>query len=463
MSAPRPAHPYVPNSAGAERDRMLAAIGVERIDDLYAAIPPALRLPAPSADGGLAAERDLERHVGGLLALNRRVPLERVFAGAGCWPHHVPAVCEEILHRAEFRTAYWGNQLTDHGKYQAFFEYASLLGDLLELDAVSLPTYDWANAAAVALRMAGRITGRREVVLAGALGPERGTIVPALCEPDVVAHWVREDGVTGTADVAAVADALGSDTAALYVECPGYLGAFEPALPELIDLAHAAGALAVVGVDPSSLGVASSPAAHGADIVCGELQPLGRAMQAGGGLAGFIASADTPELVQQYPTFLIGLTPAAEGELGFGLVAWDRTSYMRRDQGRDFGGTTTADAAISAAVYLALLGPDGMAELGETIMRRVRYAAARLASVPGVVAPALRSVPFKELVVDLTGTGWRVEDVNRALLERGFVGGRDLTGWAPAGAERMLLCVTEVHDADDIDAFAAALAEIVAG
>jgi glycine dehydrogenase subunit 1 len=374
----------------------------------------------------------------------------------------VPAICEEILNRAEFRTAYWGNQYTDHGKYQVFFEYASLMGDLLELDAVSLPTYDWANAAAVALRMAARITGRPEVVLAGALGPERATIVPALCEPDVHTRWIREDPSTGTADVDAVAAAIGTRTAAVYVECPSYLGAFEPAVAELVELAHQAGALAVVGVDPSALGIVASPAAHGADIVCGELQPLGRPMQAGGGLAGFVATPDSAEYVQQYPTFLIGLSPAADGELGFGLVAWDRTSYMQREKGRDFGGTTTADAAISVAVYLALMGGHGLAELGETIMRRGRYAASRLGQLPGVVAPVLESTPFKEFVVDITATGWRVADLNAALLERGLIGGRDLRGWCPPQHERMLVCVTEVHDRGDIDVLVDAVERVLA-
>lgn len=441
---------------------MLAALDLESVDELYAAVPERLRLQrALDLPPALPAEADLARHVGAILGANLRIPLERCFRGAGCWPHLVPEICREIAERAEFRTAYWGNQYSDHGKYQAFFEYASLMGELLELDAVSLPTYDWGNAAGVALRMAGRITGRGEVVLAGAVGAERTAIVRGYCAGALDVILTPADARTGTLDLAALEAAVGPRTAAVYFESPSFLGVVETAAAEACALAHAHGALAVVGADPISLGVLAPPAAYGADLVCGDLQPLGVGMHFGGGLGGFIASPDEERFVAEYPTYLIGYTTTDhEHEHAFGFVAWERTSYIRREHGKDFGGTTTTNCAIAAATYLALHGPQGMRELAEGILQRTRYAGERLGALPGVVAPALTGVPFKELVVDVAGTGLSAAEINRGLLERGFLGGYDLAADGQPG--RMLVCVTEAHAQADIDALADALAAVTA-
>jgi glycine dehydrogenase subunit 1 len=451
------AHPYFAGSAPEERARMLAALGLSDVEELYASIPARLRLGRPlDLPPAIPSEVSLARRLATTLERDAAIPLSRCFRGGGCWPHAVPEVCAEIVGRAEFRTAYWGNQYTDHGKYQAFFEYASLMGELLELDAVTLPTYDWGNAAAVAARMAARITGRARILLAGDVGPERAEIIRGYCAPDLQVDAVGADPRTGCVPPAALARALDDATAAVYVEVPSYLGVLDGGVEELCALAHARGALAIAGVDPISLGVVAAPPTYGADIACGDLQPLGAGMHFGGGLAGFIATPDDERFVAEYPTYLIGLTPTSRaGEHGFGLVAWERTSYVRRENGKDFSGTTTGIWAIAAAAYLALLGPAGMRELGVGIMERARYAAARLAAIPGVRAPALDAPHFKELVVDVGQTGTTVRELDAGLRARGILGGIELAD------ERMLLCVTEVHVREDIDALVDACAELL--
>jgi glycine dehydrogenase subunit 1 len=443
---------------------MLAALGIDDVSELYAAVPARLRLARPlDLPAPLAAEADLLRHVADILAADRITPLHRCFRGAGCAPHVVPEICAEIVNRAEFRTAYWGNQYTDHGKYQAFFEYASLMGELLEMDAVTLPTYDWGNAAAVAMRMAARITGRRRIVVAGHIGPERTAIVHNYCEPDLVLARAPLDAGTGAVDVVALEAMLDPDTAAVYLEQPSYLGTIDGHAGRIVAAAHEAGALAIAGVDPISLGVLAPPSAIGADIACGDLQPLGVGMHFGGGLAGFVASADSEHLVGEYPTYLIGLTPTAEeGEHGFGLVAWERTSYVRRELGKDFSGTTTATWAIAAAVYLALAGPYGMAEIGRGIIERARYAAARLATIPGVRSPMWPTPHFKEFVINVDGTRSTMNEINERLRLRGFLGPRDLSGEVDGLGQSGLVCVTEAHAREDIDAFVEAVREAVA-
>ena len=436
---------------------MLAHIGVAAIDDLYAAIPPALRvqgrLDLPTA---LPSEYELERHIAGLLSGDSDPDRLLCFLGGGCAAHHVPALVEEIVGRAEFLTAYWANAYSDHGKYQAFFEFASLLGELLDLDAVSQPTYDWGMAAGVSLRMACRATGRSRVLVSDGVGGERGEIIRTYLAPDIEIVRVPAIAGAGTLELAALSDSISEDVAAAYFETPTYLGAIETGTGEAIELLHAAGALAVVGVDPISLGVLVSPATLGADIVCGDLQSLGVPMLYGGGLSGFIATRDEERFVREYPTFLIGRTDTVvPGEHGFGLVATERTSYMRREQGKDFGGTTTALWGIAAAVYLSMLGASGIRELGEGIVQRRAYAAQQLAQIDGVSLPAAGVARFKEFPVSFAGTGSTVDEINRRMLELGILGGHALS------EHEALYCVTEVHTQADIDRLVAVVAGAV--
>jgi glycine dehydrogenase subunit 1 len=458
-----PANPYIPNSAPDVRRAMLDAIGADSVEELYSSIPERLRvpglldLPAP-----LRSEYELRRHVSGVLDRNRSCVEQLSFLGGGCWPHYVPAVCDEIINRGEFLTAYYGDTYGDHGKLQALFEYASMLGELVECDAVSQPTYDWGAAAATSICMTARITGRQVALVPTSVGAERRSLIEGYCEPWVRLEWVPFDGVTGQLDIDAVRQALSADTACLYFEMPGFLGVIETEAEALAGLARDAGALAVVGVDPISLGVLEAPPRYGADIVCGELQPLGIHMHYGGGLAGFVASADTRQFVSEYPMFLIGVGPTVvEGEYGFGEVVWERTSYIQRGDSKEYTGTTQNLFAIAAGAYLALHGPEGLAELGRGIVQRARYAAGRLDALPGVRAPRFSGPFFKEFVVDYNDTGRTVADVNAALRERGIFGGVDLSTQYPELGQSALVCVTEVHTKPDIDRFADELAEVL--
>ena len=463
MSETVSANPYIPNSAPYVKRAMLDAIGVESVEELYGAIPKRLRVPGLlDLPEPLRSEYALRRHVTGVLDRNSSCAERLSFLGGGCWPHYVPAVCDEIVNRAEFLTAYYGDTYGDHGKLQALFEYASMIGELVECDAVSLPTYDWGSAAATSICMAARITGRRQALVASTLGADRGSLVAGYCAPWVDLVRIPFDTATGLLDLGSIRHSLSADTACVYFEMPGFLGSVETQAEEIAQLARDAGALTVVGVDPISLGVLEAPPRYGADIVCGELQPLGIHMQYGGGLAGFVASPDEERFVSEYPTFLIGLGPTSvEGEYAFGEVVWERTSYVRRGDSREYTGTTQNLWAIAAAAYLALVGPQGLAELGRAVVERARYAAGLLGELPGVRAPALSAPFFKEFVVDFGGTGRTVAEINRALREGGIFAGIDLSTQYPELAQSLLVCVTEVHTRADIERLAAELEEVL--
>jgi glycine dehydrogenase subunit 1 len=458
-----PVHPYIPNSVPEIKEAMLREVGASDIDELYGAIPERLRVEGLlDLEPALRSELDLRRRLEGMLARNRSCRETLSFLGGGCWQHYVPAVVDEVVNRGEFVTAYYGESYTDHGKLQALFEYASLIGELVELDAVSQPTYDWASAAATALCMCGRLAGRRRALVPASISPERLAVMRGYCGPWIDLELVPFERATGLLDLGAYEAALDGDVACVYVEIPGYLGTIETQAAQIARLAHAAGAFAVVGVDPVSLGVLEAPPRYGADVVCGELQPLGVHMHYGGGLAGFVATPDEERWVAEYPTFLIGMTPTVvEGEYGFGEVAWERMSYVQRGESKEYGGTTQNLWAIAAAVYLSLLGPQGLEELGRGCMQRARYAGTRLSTVAGVEAPALSAPCFKELVVSFAGSGKTVAEVNAALLERGIHGGKDLSTEFPDLGQSALYCFTEVHTQADIDRLVAELTEVL--
>ena len=456
------AYPYIPNSVPAVREAMLRVIGATSIEELYADIPAHLRMTEPlDVPPPLRSEAELVRHVEGLLALNTSTREVLSFLGAGCYPHHVPAVCDEVNSRAEFLTAYAGEPYEDHGRFQALFEYASMMGELLEMDVVNVPTYDGFQASATALRMAGRITGRVSVLVTGSIGRDELSKIRDYLAPDLAVELVPYDPATGEMDLAALGAAAGPGTAAVFVKTPTYLGVVETRVDEIARLAHEAGALVVASTDPSTLGVLRPPAAWGADIACGDIQPLGMHQHFGGGHAGFIATHDDPRFVMEFPSRLFGITPTrVDGEYGFGDVAYERTSFAVREEGKEWVGTAAALWGITAGVYLALMGPRGMVELGEGMMARTRYAMEGLAQVPGVRLPFRASHHVKEFVADLGGTGRSAPQVLDDLLERGIFGGVDLSASFPELGQAVLVCVTEAHTKDDIDRLTNALEEV---
>jgi len=250
--------------------------------------------------------------------------------------------------------------------------------------------------------------------------------------------------------------------AAVFFENPSYLGFIETQAQQISAIAHQHGALCVVSVDPISLGVINPPAEYGGDIVCGDIQTLGMHMNYGGGHGGFIASQDDPRIVMEFPSRLFGVAPTVvEGEYGFGDVAYERTSFAVREEGKEWVGTAAALWGITAGVYLALMGPQGMQEIGQGIMQRLRYAMKKIAQLPGVREPFVNSHHFKEFVVNFDGTGKTVAEINFTLLAKGIFGGKDLSREFPELGQSALFSVTEVHTQSDIDRLVATLSEVV--
>ena len=403
------AHPFMPNSVPAIKAELMSALGIESVDELFEQIPADHRLDGlPDLPPAITSEAALSRHMNGLLNRNTSCDEALSFLGGGCWQHYVPAVCNEIARRSEFLTSVWGTPSSDLGRNQAWFEFTSQLGELLDLDLVALPVYSWGCAAGHAIRMASRLTGRHKVLVPRQLDPERRAVIATYCEPpempshiEVVA--VDPDPETGGLSLDDLNAKLDDETAAVYFENPAYLGSIESQAAAIGAAARAKGAETIVGVDPISLGILAPPSTYGADLVVGSIQPLGIPMYCGGGLGGFIASRDEPKYAYEYPALMVSMTESTHDEPIFSLALMHQCSYGSREDGKDWTGNSTYLYANVAAAYMSLMGPEGFREVGELIIRQSHYAAGLLDAIDGVrVTP--RDGFFKEFVVNECGS-----------------------------------------------------------
>jgi glycine dehydrogenase subunit 1 len=456
-------YPYIPNSEPSLKGQMLDTVGAKSADDFYEDVPESIRFPGElNLPEPFLSEFSLKKHVEGILSRNITAGEYLNFKGAGCYQHYVPSICDEVNQRSEFLTAYAGEPYDDHGRFQALFEYTSMMGELLEMDVVNVPTYDGFQAAATSLRMACRITGRNQVLISSATGKDKLSKIREYLKPDIDIQMIEYHPETSQLDLETVQKQVSDQIAAVYFENPSYLGVIEIHGDEIGRIAHSQGALMVVSVDPISLGVLTPPANYGADIVCGDIQPLGMHMNFGGGHAGFIATRDEEKFVMEYPSRLFGIAPTAvPGEYGFGDVAYERTSFAVREEGKEWVGTAAALWGITAGVYLALMGPQGMQEIGEGILARARYAMKGISQIRGIQIPFSQSPHFKEFAANFDATGKTVREINQGLFGRGIFGGVDLSDQFPKLGQSALYCITETHTQQDIDTLVDSLREVI--
>lgn len=460
-------HPYIPNSAPDTQKEMMEFVGVKDLWELYEEIPEDLKfrgkldIPEPISD-----EYSIKKHTEKILARNKNCAEYSCFLGAGAANHFIPAVVDEITTRGEFLTCYGAESWADHGKYQTFFEYNSMLAELLETEVMSVPQYDGGQAIATAIAMATRINGRKKVILPELMNPTNKSIVENYMDSvqddlRVEIIYAKADSATGMIDMENFKSIADDTVAAVVIENPGFLGVLEENADEIGKITKSAGAEYIVYVNPVSLGVLEAPANYGATITCGDLHSLGLHMSAGNGQAGFISTQGEAKYLENYKDFIYGLAePEVEGEYVFGNMLIERTHYAKRAFGNEFTGTGTNLWMVSAAVYMALMGPKGMEEVGRTILYNSQYAAKKISEIPNVKL-GFSSPFFQEFVVDFNDTSKTVKEINEALLEKKIFGGLDLSADYPQLGQSALYCVTEVVTKEEIDNLVEHLTEIV--
>jgi glycine dehydrogenase subunit 1 len=456
-------HPYIPNSQPETKQKMMQEIGINNIEELYADIPERFRLKKTlNLPKGLT-EFEVKKHVETLLSKNKSGNDIPVFLGAGCWLHYVPAVVKEIAQRSEFLTAYTPYQPEiSQGMLQALFEYQSMICELTSMEVANCSMYDWASALGEAARMATRVTGRREILIPKITHPERALTLQVYTEPaGIIIGQLAYEKETGQISLDDLKNKISDKTAAVYIENPSYLGVIETQIDEICKEAHEHNALFIVGVDPTSLGILKAPGDYGTDIVIGEGQPLGNAANFGGPLLGIFACQDDMRLIRQMPGRIIGLTTTMDGaRQGFCMTLQTREQHIRREKATSNVCSNEALCAVASAVYLSLLGPQGMKELGETIVQKANYAMNLLRKIKGVRTPVFSSPHFKEFTVNFDEKQLTVKKVNQKLLRSKMQGGKDISKEFPELGETALYCVTEIHTRKEIDRLAEALAKI---
>ena len=458
-------HPYIPNSVSDTKREMMRELGIKSIDELYADVPEKYRLKkALNLPEKALSEFEVRRHVEALLSKNKTCNTMPIFLGAGCWPHYVPAVVQEIASRSEFLTSYTPYQPeVSQGMLQALFEYQSMMCELTSMEVSNCSMYDWATALGEAARMATRVKGRNEILIPRVIHPERAATLQVYSEPaGITVKQVGYNSENGQVDLDDLKNKISDKTAAVYIENPSYLGYIESQVDEIGKEAHSHSSLLIVGVDPTSLGILKPPGEYDADIVVGEAQPLGNGMNFGGPLLGIMACRDDMSLIRQMPGRIIGLTTTQDNSRqGFCMALQTREQHIRREKATSNICTNEALCAVASAVYMALLGPQGFQQLGETIMFKANYAMQLLSKIEGVKTPVFKSSHFKEFTVNFDKTGLTAEEISQKLLRHQVHGGKDISKEFPELGQTALYCVTETHSKQEIERLKDTLEEVL--
>ncbi|TLU57591.1 MAG: aminomethyl-transferring glycine dehydrogenase subunit GcvPA, partial [Chlorobium sp.] len=411
--------PFIVNTAS-EREEMLRAIGASSFDDLIADIPEEIRLKKALDLFAPSDEPQVRKLLESLAAANRSTSDYVSFLGAGAYDHFIPSAIKTIASRSEFYTAYTPYQAeVSQGTLQAIYEYQSLICRLYGMDVANASMYDGATALAEAVLMAMNVTGRPQVVVAGKLHPWNSAVLKTYIEAadhNAVIQNVLEGGI---GSISSLKGLVGESVAAVVVQQPNFYGCLEE-VEAIREIAHAAGALFIVSADPLSLGVLAAPGSYGADIAVGEGQPLGSSQNFGGPYLG-IFTVKQP-LVRKIPGRLVGMTKDRDGEDGFILTLQTREQHIRREKATSNICSNQALNALQAAVYLSLLGKQGLRQVAEQSARNAHYLAGKIAAIPGF-SLKYQAPFFREFVVE---TPIPAAEVIERMLDKKVFAGYDL-------------------------------------
>lgn len=444
---------YLPHTEQ-ERRRMLEAIGVSSVEDLFQVIPKTLRseVPLPAGLSEMETRTRMEE-----LAAENRVWDGSAFLGAGCYRHYIPSAVRSLASRSEFATAYTPYQAeVAQGTLQHIFEFQTAITQLTELEIANASLYDGASAAAEAAFLALRQTGRDRIVLSAGLHPESAEVVRTYAAGPgaAVERLPLEPGSGRTAVVPSGSDIL-ENAAVLLIQQPNFFGAVEDTAAHA-QAAHEAGALLAVIQNPMTLGVLSPPGAQGADIALGDLQPLGNPASFGGPSAGFLACRQ--KFLRQLPGRLVGETLDAEGRRCYTLTLQAREQHIRRSRATSNICSNQALNALTATIYLTLLGPEGLRRVGEICLQRAHHLCRALTSLPGI-EPLYSAPYFHEFALTVRGGA---ETFVRRMREAGIDPGIPLLRLCPHSEEAMLVAVTEMNAPADIDRYVETASRIMA-
>lgn len=425
---------YVPSTAQ-ERQEMLASIGLCSIDELFSHIPDSLKLKGelnlPSGKSELEVCRTME-HIAA-----QNIVFDSIFRGAGAYDHYIPAIVKSVTGKEEFVTAYTPYQAEiSQGVLQSIFEYQTMICELAGMDVSNASVYDGATAAAEAVNMCCE-RSRSVVFCSAAAHPDTIKVVKTYCW--AAGHtFVLVPVKDGKTDIDSIVPQLDKKTTAcLYVQSPNFFGQIED-VEKAAETVHSVGVKLIMGCNPIALGLLKTPAELGADIAVGEGQPLGMPLSFGGPYLGFMAT--TKAMMRKLPGRIVGETTDVDGKRAFVLTLQAREQHIRREKASSNICSNQALCAMTAAVYLAAVGPDGLKQVASLCYQKAHYLMQQLTSIPGITL-RYNGPFFHEFVTDQA-------DSKRILLkleQEGILGGLPL---ADGG---ILWCATEKNTKEDID------------
>jgi glycine dehydrogenase subunit 1 len=443
-----------------DRQVMLGVIGANIIDDLFVDVPAEARLDGPIAGLPMhASEMAVERHFSNLARKNMAASHHPFFLGCGAYKHHVPASVDHLIQRGEFLTAYTPYQPEiAQGTLQMLFEFQTQVARLYGCDVANASMYDGSTACWEAISMAGRITKRKKAVLSSGLHPHYVSVSETMAQFTGDTLDSAKPELTAHTDSERLLAAIGGETSCVVVQYPDILGRIED-LSAIAAKAHEHGALLIAVVtEPVALGAIKSPGEMGADIVVGEGQSIGVGLQFGGPYVGLFACKE--KFVRQMPGRLCGETVDAEGKRGFVLTLSTREQHIRREKATSNICTNSGLCALAFSVHMTLLGEKGLRDLAALNHALAVQAAERLSQIPGV--ELVNDSFFNEFTLNLSK---EARPVVRALADRRVLGGVSLGRLYPgvtALENGLVIAVTEVVTAEDIETLATALTEVLA-
>lgn len=439
-------HRYLPMTEQ-DKQEMLAKIGVDSVDALFADIPEEVRFQGLYNIKEAKSEAALMKELAALAAKNKDTAANVSFLGAGVYNHYKPVIVDHVISRSEFYTAYTPYQPEiSQGELQAIFEFQTMIAELTGMDLANSSMYDGGTSLAEAGMLAAGHTRRKKILVSGAVHPEYKDVVTtyAYGQSIEIVTVPTKDGVT---DIEALKGLVDDQTAAVMVQYPNFFGQIED-IQAIGDITHDAKGLLVVSANPLALGVLTPPGKLGADIAVGDAQVFGISEGFGGPHCGYFAV--TSKLMRKVPGRLIGETVDEEGRRGYVLTLQAREQHIRRDKATSNICSNQALLALAASVAMTALGKQGIQEMAKQNIVKTRYAKNAFEAAGFEVA--YQGAHFNEIVVK---TKKSVTEINKGLIEKGIIGGFDLGRVYPELENHALIAVTELRTKEEIDAFVA--------
>ena len=449
-------HKYLPNTQE-DIKKMLKTCNVNSIEELFIDIPKEVAFKREMNIEGPLSELEIEKKLGELSGKNYNTKENICFLGAGAYDHYIPSAIKHITSRSEFSTTYTPYQPeVSQGTLQAIFEYQTMICNLTDMEVSNASLYDGGTATAEAMFITCDITRRKKILVSKTVNPQTREIVKTYSRFKNI-EYVEIEEENGQIDLKSLKKEINDQVAGVLVQNPNFFGIIED-YTEIEKIIHENKSQFVVNCDPISLGLLKTPREQGADIAVGEGQSLGTPLSFGGPYLGFIATKDKNK--RKLPGRIVGQTKDVDGKRGYVLTLQAREQHIRREKATSNITSNQALVALSATIYMSLMGDSGIKEVAENCLIKTDYAIKELKKTR--IAPLFNQPVFKEFVIKIPET-INIETLNSELLKDKIIGGYNIGKDYKKYKNGYMICITEKRTKEEIDLLITKIGEIING